>query len=91
MQDGDELIAFREVDGTGRVIISFMARAGRVADSFLAEKLHDIIGDEARELMRYIQQKTVKDDPERKVFNVLVQLMCLLNVKLHHARVVRRP
>ncbi len=48
----------------------FLTRIGRVADSLLADKPHDIIRDEARELMRYIQQKSVEYDPERKVLNI---------------------
>ena len=48
----------------------FLARAGRVADSHLADKPRDVIRDETGELIRYIQQKSAEQDPERKVLNV---------------------
>ncbi|KAF8351852.1 hypothetical protein F5887DRAFT_932694 [Amanita rubescens] len=43
----------------------------RGVDEDVLDKPHDIIRDEARELMKYIQQKSVEYDPDRKLSLVL--------------------
>jgi hypothetical protein len=37
----------------------------------VAEKDHNLIRDEARELLRQIEEKSVEYDPERRVCNIL--------------------
>ncbi|KAG6918302.1 hypothetical protein DXG01_015394 [Tephrocybe rancida] len=55
VQDGDELIVLRGVD----------------EDVLVTEKDHNIVRDEARELMKVIQEKSVEADPDRKLSLIL--------------------
>jgi hypothetical protein len=66
VQDGDELIVFRGVDpeDLGRWLI--LHGLLRILNHNL-EKDHEVVREEARELMRQIQEKCIEYDPERKV------------------------
>ena len=66
VQDGDELIVFRGIDQE-ELGARISATAPRISDSSL-DKDHELVREEARELMRHIQDKCVEYDPERKVF-----------------------
>ncbi|KAG5652032.1 hypothetical protein H0H81_006523 [Sphagnurus paluster] len=59
VQDGDELIILRGVD------------EDVLERSTLTDKDHDVVRDEARDLMRKIQAKNVECDPDRKLSLIL--------------------
>ena len=68
VQDGDELIVFRGVDEDVLGTHPVKSRpCARMLTNPHTEKDHDLVREEARELMRSIQSKSVEYDPDRKV------------------------
>ena len=72
VQEGDELIVFRGVDEDvlGDVflfLLSFYFGNTHLCPFLDLEKDHDIVREEARELMKTIQEKSFESDPDRKV------------------------
>jgi hypothetical protein len=68
VQDGDELIVFRGVDQEELGQSFELQYPVHVLNiSSVSEKDHDILREEARELMRQIQEKSAEYDSERKV------------------------
>lgn len=65
IQDGDEFVVYRGVEED---ILGQLAASPRQDFNLLfLEKDHSLIRDEARELMRQIEEKSVEFDPDRKV------------------------
>ena len=54
--------------------------------SRLPEKDHDVVREDARELMRQIQEKCVEYDPDRKVRPCQIQMSCLTNARRNSSR-----
>ena len=75
VQEGDELIVFRGVDEDvlGEVLYSFYLLYFLIGFCLDVEKDHDIVRDEARELMKSIQEQSFESDPDRKVRQCLPQ------------------
>ena len=71
VQEGDELIVFRGVDEDvlGWLFLFYFVIYFLIGFFFVleAEKDHDIVRDEARELMKSIQEQSFESDPDRKV------------------------
>lgn len=65
VQDGDELIVFRGIDQE-ELGVCISPSGLRVTHS-VVEKDHELVREEARDLMRHIQDKCVEYDPDRKV------------------------
>jgi len=71
VQDGDELVVFRGFDEEDLGTSHFCSvRRADVRLPHDTAKDHDVIRDEARELLQQVQAKSVEYDPERKVCNV---------------------
>lgn len=69
VQDGDELIVFRgiDTDDLGAQIYFVNVFEMLCTHTPSPEKDHDLYRDEARELMRMVQEKGSEYDPDRKV------------------------
>ena len=69
VQEGDELIVFRGVDEDvlGDFIPFYFGKYSLVFFFSWIEKDHDIVREEARDLMKTIQEKSFESDPDRKV------------------------
>lgn len=72
VQDGDELVVFRGIDQEelGMPAFPSVDRLSQLRHFSLlhSDKDHELVREEARELMRQIQGKCVEHDPKRKVF-----------------------
>lgn len=66
VQDGDELIVFRGID-QDELGLSIHQFAYYQSDLASTERDHDVVRDEARDLMLRIQEQCVEADPDRKV------------------------
>jgi hypothetical protein len=94
VQDGDELIVFRGIDQDD---LGLSIRLGCYRPSVIpsAEKDHDVVRDEARDLMHRIQDKCVEVDQDRKVSIVHCcecgrAIIYFFVSVIHHRRVHRR-
>ena len=67
VQDGDELIVCRGVDEDVLGVCFILKYAFRNVVNISTDKDHDIVREEARDLMRSIQAKSVEYDSDRKV------------------------
>lgn len=66
VQDGDELIVFRGIDPED--LGGWLVLPGPMQMfNYNLEKDHEVVREDARELMRQIQEKCIEYDPERKV------------------------
>jgi hypothetical protein len=67
VQDGDELIVYRGVDPEDLGEWPVSTIQGFHKYYHISEKDHEVVREEARELMRQIQEKCIEYDPDRKV------------------------
>ena len=68
VQDGDELLVFRGIDqdDLGRVPV-YPRTVPRKMKLLSTDRDHDLVRDDARELLQRIQAKCVEVEPDRKV------------------------
>ena len=93
VQDGDELIVFRGADsddlGECSGVLRKLACGGCNICRFSpahADKEQDVYREEARELMRQVQDKCMEYDPERKVRGVCLPFPLCLFIRVDDAQ-----
>jgi hypothetical protein len=69
VQDGDELIIFRGIDqdDLGRRSICVLSPVSRRMKLLSIDRDHDLVREEARDLLQRIQAKCAEVEPDRKV------------------------